>query len=211
MKPVHDFLIMIGANSKNFQTGMIAGAIIVVIVLIFVLMFSAIRKRKMKSKQTTGSNAVDENVEKIKLLEEKIEKITNEAGLIADEKFKEGALYNLILLQREGRFVDFIKENIDAFEDAQIGAAVRQIHSGCKKVLDENFNIKPLFDKTEGEKISLNENFNPTEVKMSGNVPGKAPYNGKLRHKGWKSDKVKLPKRTGKVNVNVVCPAEIEF
>ena len=211
MKAIQDFLIMIGANTKDFETGMLAGAIVVMIALFFVLILSATGKKKKKSKQAVDSNVIDKNAMKIKLLEDTIEKITNEATLKADEKFKEGALYNLVLLQREGRFVDFIKENIEPFEDAQIGAAVRQIHSGCKKVLEENFYIKPLFNKTEGEKILLDEEFDPTEIKMSGNVPDKAPYNGELRHKGWKSDKVKLPKRTGKINVNVVYPAEIEF
>ena len=211
MNTIQDFLIMIGANSKDFETGMLAGAIVVMIALFFVLILSAIGKKKKKSKQAVDSNVIDKNALKIKLLEDTIEKITNEATLKADEKFKEGALYNLVLLQREGRFVDFIKENIDPFEDAQIGAAVRQIHSGCKKVLEENFYIKPLFNKAEGENILLDEEFDPTEIKMSGNVPDKAPYNGELRHKGWKSDKVKLPKRTGKININVVYPAEIEF
>jgi hypothetical protein len=211
MNSVQQFLITIGAQSKDFQTGMVAGAIIVMIALFLVLILSAFGKKKKKIKAVETKDVPDENIEKIKNLKLELDKITNESKLKVEESFTEGALYSLVLLQREGRFVDFIKENIDAFEDAQIGAAVRQIHTGCKKVLDENFNVKPLFDKTEGEKISLNENFDPSEIKMSGNVPEKAPYSGELRHKGWKSEKVKLPKRTGKANVKVVYPAEIEF
>ena len=59
-------------------------------------------------------------------------------------------------------------------------------------------------------KVILNE-IKPAEVRMTGNVPEKAPYNGVLRHKGWTADKVDLPKRTGKVNDKVICPAEVEF
>ena len=210
MKAIQEFLVTIGAHSKDFETGMIAGAIIVMLALFLVLIISTIGKIN-KKKVKKVNDLTDKNVEKIRKLQEDMTLIKNKADSIAEDKFTEGALYSLILLQREGRFVDFIKEDIDAFEDIQIGAAVRQIHSGCKKVLDENFNIKPLFDKVEGERISLNEDFDPTEIKMSGNVPEKAPYNGDLRHKGWKSEKVKLPKRTGKVNAKVVCPAEIEF
>jgi hypothetical protein len=211
MNSLQEFLITIGAQSKDFQTGMIAGAIIVMIALFLVLILSAIGKKTKKVKTVKTKDEPDENIEKIKNLKLELDNISNESKLKIEESFTEGALYSLVLLQREGRFVDFIKENIDAFEDAQIGAAVRQIHTGCKKVLDENFNVKPLFDKTEGETISLGDSFDPAEIKMSGNVPEKAPYNGELRHKGWKSEKVKLPKRTGKVNVKVVCPAEIEF
>ena len=210
MKEIQDFLIHIGANSKDFETGMIAGAIIVMIALFVVLIFSALAKKAKKSVGKTNSQFSAEK-EEIKELKAELERVSGELAAKEEKKFTEGALYTLVLLQREGRFVDFIKENIEAFEDSQIGAAVRQIHAGCRKVIDDNFNVKALFDKPEGEKVSLGDDFDPGEVKMSGNVPEKAPYNGELKHKGWKSDKVKLPKRTDKVNVKVVCPAEIEF
>jgi hypothetical protein len=39
------------------------------------------------------------------------------------------------ILQREGRLIDFLEEDVASFTDAQIGAAVRDIHKGCKKAL----------------------------------------------------------------------------
>ncbi|MCF7791904.1 MAG: DUF2760 domain-containing protein [Victivallales bacterium] len=211
MNMIQDFLLQIGANTKDFQTGMIAGAIIVMISLFLVLFFSGICRKEKKKSEVNTADETDKNLEKIRKLEQEVNRIKNEKGAIAENKFNEGAVYTLQLLQREGRFVDFIKENIEHFGDEQVGAAVRQIHSGCRKVVDENFNVKPLFGGEEGEKISLDNNFDPSEVKMTGNVPDKAPYSGELKHKGWLSEKVKLPKRTGKVNTNVVYPAEIEF
>src|SRR5690242_20660684 len=45
----------------------------------------------------------------------------------------DSAVQLLALLQREGRLLDFLGEPIDSFNDAQVGAAVRAIHKGCKK------------------------------------------------------------------------------
>ena len=41
------------------------------------------------------------------------------------------AVQILAALQREGRLIDFLEEDLSAYEDAQIGAAVRNIHQGC--------------------------------------------------------------------------------
>src|SRR5207302_2940697 len=46
------------------------------------------------------------------------------------------ALTLLAVLQREARFVDFIKEPIAAYTDAQIGAAVRSVHKDCAAALE---------------------------------------------------------------------------
>src|SRR5258706_10952915 len=43
------------------------------------------------------------------------------------------ALQLLALLQREGRFVDFLEEDVTSFSDADIGAAARVVHGGCRK------------------------------------------------------------------------------
>ena len=37
------------------------------------------------------------------------------------------------VLQREGRLLDFLQEDLSLYEDGQIGAAVRSIHENCKK------------------------------------------------------------------------------
>src|SRR5689334_12156097 len=49
----------------------------------------------------------------------------------------DGAVELLALLQREGRFVDFLEEAIDGYADAQIGAAARDIHRGCRRILED--------------------------------------------------------------------------
>lgn len=139
-----------------------------------------------------------------------------EPKVIIDEEaqrkaFEEGAVYTLMLLQREGRLIDFLQEDISAFQDAQIGAAVRQIHEQSGKVLAENFAVEPVIKAAEGEKVNVPDNFDASVFRMTGAVPAEAPYNGTLQHKGWKARNVNLPTRTGKVDTSVVCPAEVSF
>ncbi len=47
----------------------------------------------------------------------------------------DSALQLLTLLQQEGRFVDFLEENVTAYSDADIGGAARVVHEGCRKVI----------------------------------------------------------------------------
>ena len=205
---IQSFLISIGANKPAFNNGLITGGVIVILVLIVVFVFS----RLFTGHSKTAVEQKGDNSEKlITPYKEKLAELKKENETIAKDKLEEGAVFSLVLLQREGRLIDFLKEKIDAFEDSQIGAAVRQIHAGCSKVLTENFDVKPLFAATEGEKVSLEDNFDPSEVRMTGNVPEKSPYKGTLRHKGWTVNNMDLPKRTGKVNCRVICPADIEF
>src|SRR3954463_4131073 len=42
-------------------------------------------------------------------------------------------LWLLTLLQREGRLLDFLLEDVESYANEQIGAAVRDIHRSCRK------------------------------------------------------------------------------
>ncbi len=127
------------------------------------------------------------------------------------DRFHEGAVYALLLLQREGRLVDFLQENLDGYADDQIGAAVRQIHKDCAKALSEYFGIQRVVDTAEGESVQVPAPLDPTLYKLSGNVPDEAPYRGAVRHQGWKAARLNLPERTGKINEAIIQPAEVEI
>jgi len=129
------------------------------------------------------------------------------------KEFEDGALYTLSLLQREGRLIDFLKENISQYDDAQIGAAVREIHASCAKAIDEHFKLTPIiFSVPEGYEFNVQPGFNPSELKLTGNVPeGAAPGKGVLAHKGWRASDVKLPVRSGSTDSKVVFQAEISY
>jgi hypothetical protein len=122
----------------------------------------------------------------------------------------DGALALLGLLQREGRLIDFLQEAIDAYDDAQIGAAVRDIHRGCKKALTEHVALEPVMPGSEDERVTVPAGFDPGDVRLIGKVSGEPPFRGVLRHHGWRVTKVELPLLTDGVDRRVVAPAEVE-
>jgi hypothetical protein len=115
------------------------------------------------------------------------------------------------LLQREGRLIDFLQEDIEPYDDAQIGAAVREVHRGCKAALKEVFGLLPVLNAAEGSQVEIEEDFDPTRIKLIGNVHGNPPFKGTLRHCGWKFTEVHLPEWTAKEKTDVLAPAEVEI
>jgi len=124
---------------------------------------------------------------------------------------REGALALLALLQREGRFVDFISEDIASAEDADIGAAVRAVHRGCKKVFEQVLSLEPVMPGEEETKVSVPKGFDPAEIRLIGEAKGEAPYKGTLRHHGWRAIETKLPSLAEGVDRTVIAPAEVEL
>ncbi len=124
---------------------------------------------------------------------------------------REGALVLLALLQREGRFVDFISEELGTADDADIGAAVRAVHRGCKKVFDQVLSLEPVMPGEEETKVSVPKGFDPAEIRLIGEAKGEAPYKGTLRHHGWRAVETKLPSLAEGVDRSVIAPAEVEL
>lgn len=121
------------------------------------------------------------------------------------------AVQLLALLQREGRLVDFLQEEIESYSDAQIGAAVRTIHQGCRKALAEHLTLEPVISEQEGSEITVPEGFDPSAVRLTGNVLGQPPFKGILRHPGWRTAKVELPVQPPGQDLTIVTPAEVEL
>jgi hypothetical protein len=117
----------------------------------------------------------------------------------------------LNILQRDGRLVDFLREDIKPYSDAQVGAAVRNLHEGCQQALDRYLKLEPIMDSTEGEPVTVQQGFDPNSIKLIGNVTGKPPLKGTLRHKGWQVTKVDLPALPESNGQIVVAPAEVEI
>jgi hypothetical protein len=124
---------------------------------------------------------------------------------------RDGALALLALLQREGRLVDFLRESLDSYQDADIGAAVRDIHRGCKKVIEEHFVLEAVMPGEEDTRVKVPAGFDPGEVRLIGKVSGEPPFTGTLRHHGWRVTEVKLPTLTEGVDRRVLAPAEVEI
>jgi hypothetical protein len=129
----------------------------------------------------------------------------------AVEQHTEGALAFLALLQREGRLVDFLQESLDDYDDSDIGASVRDIHRGLRKVLGDYFAIEPVMPGQEDDPVSVPKGFDPGEVRLVGDVAGQPPFKGVLRHHGWRVTKVNLPTLSEGVDRHVLAPAEVEI
>jgi hypothetical protein len=123
----------------------------------------------------------------------------------------DAALQLLGLLQQEARFIDFIEEDIQSYSDADIGAAARIVHEGCHKVLHNHFDFSPVRPETENSRVTIQPGFDPSTVRLTGNIVGKAPFNGTLVHRGWQVTDIRLPKLAEHHNVKVVAAAEVEL
>lgn len=121
----------------------------------------------------------------------------------------EEALHLLSLLQRDGRLVDFVSEDLTSFSDAEVGAAARTVHQGCKKVLDGYVTLEPVLQDREGASVTIPSGFDAAAVRLTGNVVGTPPFRGTLRHHGWRAADVRIPAPPG--DPRILAPAEVEL
>jgi hypothetical protein len=119
----------------------------------------------------------------------------------------------LAMLQEQGRLVDFLMDNINPYNDAQVGAAARVVHTGCKRVLQEHFSIRPLRTEDEGSTVQVPAGYAVDEYRLVGKVAGHAPFSGVLVHRGWKTDMVKLPQLLPSPagRLPAIAPVEVEL
>jgi len=121
----------------------------------------------------------------------------------------DSALQLLTLLQREGRFVDFVQQELAAFGDADIGAAARVVHEGCRRAIRAHARVVSVRNEAEGSTLTLERAGE--DVKLVGNVAGSAPFRGVLRHRGWRVEELTLPTVVGAHDPALVAPAELEL
>jgi len=143
--------------------------------------------------------------------EKRKKKTPKKPAPVIKEAGPEAALQLLGLLQREGRFIDFLEEDVSGFSDEEIGAAARVVHEGCKKAVDEHFTIEPIHAEEEGTRVKVDAGYDAKEIRLTGNVVGDPPHKGELTHRGWKCAEVRLPKMSEKHDPNVIAPAEVEL
>jgi hypothetical protein len=117
----------------------------------------------------------------------------------------------LALLQREGRLLDFLLEDIQAYGNEQIGAAVRDIHKNCNKTIKEHVVLEPVLKETEGATVQVPAGFDPSAVRLTGNVTGQPPFKGILQHHGWRVKELKLAAPPEGQDEFVLQPAEVEL
>jgi hypothetical protein len=127
------------------------------------------------------------------------------------ERLHTSGLAVLSLLQREGRLIDFLQEEVAAFSDAEVGAASRVVHAGCKKVFKEYFTVEPILKEAEGATVKIPAGFDAQRIRITGNVAGQPPFRGTLKHHGWVATSVRLPSVSEALDPHVLVAAEVEL
>ncbi|MEF1254847.1 DUF2760 domain-containing protein [Vibrio sp. M260112] len=187
---------------------------------VLLLLISVSRKSKVIEK------VVEKPVEKIVEVEKPVEKIVEVEKVVEVEKIVEkvvevesklatastdSAMQLLALMQQEARLIDFLKEDLTSFSDEEVGAAARVIHTGGQKVLSDYVTLEHIRNEDEETRITIEQGFNPQQVRLTGNVTGSAPFHGTLVHKGWKASSMNLPKLAENYDATVIAPAEVEL
>lgn len=121
------------------------------------------------------------------------------------------AVQMLALLQRDGRLIDFLTEDIASYQDAQIGAAVRDVHDSCRKAIEHYLRLEPVIASDEGRPVTVEPGFDPAAIKLIGAATGHPPLRGVLRHRGWRVAEAHLPSLPDDCGRVIIAPAEVEI
>lgn len=159
-------------------------------------------KEQLKSELLQVRKELEAKIEELKAVE------ANTKG--GKEAIPPAAYQILYLLQKEGRLIDFLNEDISEFDDETLGGAIRPIHEGCAKLLKERLVIEPVLNEEEGSEVTIDD-ADPESIKLSGKVPASGPYKGELIHRGWRLKECNLPELVDGWKGNVIAPAEIEM
>ena len=120
------------------------------------------------------------------------------------------AIRLLGILQREARLLDFLMEDIQKYQDGQIGASVRDIHRKAQDTLKKHVALEPVLKQAEGDSVTVPAGFDPSAIRLVGNITGNPPFSGVLSHAGWRAKSMTIPKPPEGQDEFVLMPAEVE-
>lgn len=138
-------------------------------------------------------------------------KITKAAVPEEPKQYANDAVELLTCLQKEGRLIDFLQEDISSYDDAQVGAAVRSIHENSKKALLKIVSLEPVMAEMEGDSVKVEAGFDPSSIRLTGNIKGDPPFNGTLCHRGWRVTELRIESRPATHDLNIIEPSEVEI
>lgn len=119
------------------------------------------------------------------------------------------ALRMLALLQAEARLVDFIMEDISGASPEQVGNAVIKVHKDAQEALKRFVVIETVLPGTEGDTTTVPKGFDPSAMRVVGNVTGEPPYTGTIEHVGWRVKELKVSPPPAGADEFVLQPAEV--
>ena len=219
MNPTYAIDLSLKPTTFDLWHVCLAGTVVIlslILILLLLAMVFSLARNKNKPTEPFVQPVVPIPEPVVKIVEKivEVEKLVHAPApepVILKESTPDAALQLLGLLQKEARFIDFIKEDITAYSDADVGVAARVVHEGCNKALNEHFTLAPIRSEQEGGKITLQQGFDASSVRLTGNIVGSAPFKGTLIHKGWQVTNSRLPKLTQGHNANILAAAEVEL
>jgi hypothetical protein len=116
----------------------------------------------------------------------------------------------LAVLQAESRLVDFLLEDISGASDEQIGQAVREVHKKAQDALKKHAVIETVLSGTEGDTTTVPAGFDPSAIRVVGNVAGAPPFTGSINHPGWRVKELKVSPPPAGADEFVLQPAEVQ-
>jgi Domain of unknown function (DUF2760) len=129
----------------------------------------------------------------------------------APERVHASGLFVLSVLQREGRLIDFLQQDVTGFSDEDVGAAARVVHAGCSRALKQYLDLAPAIATAEGSGMTVPDGFDVQRIRLTGNVTGQPPFKGTVKHHGWVAKEIRLPDISESLDPRVVAPAEVEL
>ena len=219
MNPTYTIDLSLKPTTFDLWHVCLAGTVVLLLMILVALLVAMVISLARSKNKPTGhviQQAVQPPEPIVKVVEKivEVEKLVHAPApepVILKESTPDAALQLLGLLQKEARFIDFIKEDIAAYSDADIGVAARVVHEGCNKAISEHFTLAPIRSEQEGGKITLPQGFDASSVRLTGNIVGSPPFTGTLIHKGWQVTNIRLPKLTQGHNAKILAAAEVEL
>jgi uncharacterized protein DUF2760 len=143
---------------------------------------------------------------------EKIQPLLSEASAPPKPAKPSGAPLRMLgLLQREGRLLDFLMEDLSGAQDVQVGFGVRELHKQCQQILRKTLELEPVLPGEQDAAVEVAADFDPSAVRLTGNVSGSPPFKGILKHPGWRVKKLNLAAPPDGGDEFVLMPAEVEM
>ncbi len=120
------------------------------------------------------------------------------------------AITLLATLQRDARLIDLIYENLDQYQDAQVGAAARPCLKQCRQSLDRILKIEKLVPAAENESVAVPADASVARYRWIGESPASETGVAKLVHPGWRAASIQLPQWSGQAeDANILAPAQV--
>lgn len=163
-----------------------------------------------------GKKEPEPTVEVVKETKKEEEPPASATTITAEQSSEAAVVQFVARLQEKGRFLDFIMDDIAAYDNESVGAAARIVHQGCCEVIHDSFTIETIFGGEELEELTLADNYDSHLFRLVGNVPESAPYEGHVLHRGWKTTRVNLShvvKSEEQIDIarSILAPADVEI